>query len=44
LDVEETSIPEGKRVSFFYKNAAGTDSIKLVFDPAKKDPAGRLIT
>ena len=41
-DVEETSIPEGKRISFFYKNAAGTDSIKLVFDLSKEGPAWKI--
>jgi TonB family protein len=36
VDVQETSIPEGTRVSFFYKDEAGTDSIKLVFDLSKE--------
>lgn len=35
-DVEETSTPEGKRVSFLYKNETGTDSIALVFALTKE--------
>src|SRR5258705_6944039 len=34
--VEEISIPEGRQVSFFYKNDKGTDSIKLVFALSKE--------
>jgi TonB family protein len=35
-DVQEISIPTGKRVSFFYKNEKGTDSIKFLFDLSKE--------
>ena len=35
-NVQQTSIPTGERVSFFYKNDAGIDSIKLVFDLSKE--------
>ncbi len=35
-NVQQTSIPAGERVSFFYKNSSGTDSIKLVFDLSKE--------
>ncbi len=36
-DVVETSEPSGgRRVSFLYRNAAGTDSMKLVFDLTKE--------
>lgn len=35
-DLQETSTPEGKQVSFFYKNDKGTDSIKLVFALSKE--------
>ena len=42
VDVQETSIPEGKRISFFYKNEAGTDSIKLVFNLSKEGPAWKI--
>lgn len=42
VDVEETSIPEGKRISFLYKNEAGTDSIKLVFDLSKEGPGWKI--
>ena len=35
-NIQETSMPTGKRVSFFYKNASGTDSIRLVFDLSKE--------
>jgi TonB family protein len=41
-NVQETSIPTGKRVSFFYKNNAGTDSIKLVFDLSKEGSAWKI--
>jgi TonB family protein len=30
-NIQETSVPDGKQVSFFYKSDKGTDSIKLVF-------------
>lgn len=40
VDVQETSIPEGKRVSFFYKNE--TDSINLVFDLSKEGSAWKI--
>jgi TonB family protein len=33
---QETAIPDGKQVSFFYKNDKGTDSIKLVFVLSKE--------
>jgi hypothetical protein len=36
VEVQETSIPEGKRVAFFYKNEAGTDSLKLAFNLSKE--------
>ena len=42
VDVQETSVPEGKRVSFLYKNEAGTDSINLVFDLSKEGPAWKI--
>ena len=42
VDVQETSIPEGKRVSFFYKNETGTDSIKFIFDLSKEGPAWKI--
>ena len=35
-DIQETSSPDGKQVSFFYKNNKGTDSIKLVFALSKE--------
>lgn len=35
-NIEETSTADGKRVSFFYKSAKGTDSIKLIFDLSKE--------
>jgi TonB family protein len=35
-DIQEISIPTGKRVSFFYKNDSGSDSMKLVFDLSKE--------
>lgn len=35
-NVHETDVPEGKQVSFFYKNAKGTDSIKLLFVLSKE--------
>jgi TonB family protein len=41
-DIQETSIPEGKQVSFFYKNAKGTDSIKLVFVLSKEGGAWKI--
>jgi hypothetical protein len=33
---------EGKRVAFFYKNEAGTNSLKLVFDLSKEGPAWKI--
>jgi TonB family protein len=41
-EVQETSLPEGKRVAFFYKNEAGTNSLKLVFDLSKEGPAWKI--
>jgi TonB family protein len=41
-DVNEVSTPEGKRVSFFYKNDKGTDSIKFVFDLSKEGQAWKI--
>jgi TonB family protein len=41
-DIQETSTPEGKRVSFFYKNEKGTDSLKLVFDLSKEGSAWKI--
>jgi TonB family protein len=35
-NIQETSLPEGRQVSFFYKNDKGTDSIKLVFVLSKE--------
>jgi TonB family protein len=40
--VEEISIPEGRQVSFFYKNDKGTDSIKLVFALSKEGGAWKI--
>jgi TonB family protein len=40
-NIQQTSIPTGERVSFFYKNA-GTDSIKLVFDLSKDGSAWKI--
>jgi TonB family protein len=42
VDVQETSIAEDKRVSFFYKNEVGTDSIKFVFDLSKEGRAWKI--
>ena len=41
-DLQETSTPEGKEVSFFYKNDKGTDSIKLVFALSKEGGAWKI--
>lgn len=41
-DIHETSTPEGKRVSFYYKNDKGTDSLKLVFDLSKEGTAWKI--
>jgi TonB family protein len=41
-DIHETSTPEGKRVSFYYKNDKGTDSLKLVFDLSKEGSAWKI--
>jgi TonB family protein len=41
-DIQETSTPEGKRVSFYYKNDKGTDSLKLVFDLSKEGSAWKI--
>ena len=41
-NIEETSIPEGKQVSFSYKNDKGTDSIKLVFLLSKEGGAWKI--
>lgn len=41
-NIEETLTPEGKRVSFLYKNEAGTDSIGLVFDLSKEGSAWKI--
>ena len=41
-DLQETSIPEGRQVSFFYKNDKGTDSIKLVFVLSKEGGAWKI--
>lgn len=38
----ETSTPEGKRVSFFYKSDHGPDSIRLVFDLSKEGQAWKI--
>ena len=35
-NVEETSIPTGKRVSFLYKNLEGSDAVGLVFHLSKE--------
>lgn len=40
--LQEDSSSSGKRVSFSYKNAAGTDSIKLVFDLSKEGSAWKI--
>jgi len=41
-NVQESSTPEGKRISFLYKNYKGTDSIKLVFDLSKEGSAWKI--
>ena len=41
-NVEETSTPDGARVSCLYKNEAGTDSIGLVFDLSKEGGAWKI--
>jgi TonB family protein len=41
-NIEETSIADGKQVSFFYKNDKGTDSIKLVFALSKEGGAWKI--
>lgn len=41
-DLQETSIPEGSQVSFFYKNDKGTGSIKLVFVLSKEGSAWKI--
>ena len=35
-NIQETAVPDGKQVSFFYKSEKGTDSIKLVFVLSKE--------
>jgi protein TonB len=35
-NIQETATADGKRVSFFYKSAKGTDSIRLIFDLSKE--------
>lgn len=40
--VSETSAPDGKRVSFFYKSDKGTDSIRFVFDLSKEGAAWKI--
>ena len=41
-NIEETSIADGKQVSFFYKNDKDTDSIKLVFTLSKEGGAWKI--
>ena len=41
-NIEETSIADGKQVSFFYKNDKGSDSIKLVFTLSKEGNAWKI--
>jgi protein TonB len=41
-NIEETSTPDGKQVSFFYKPEKGVDSIKLVFALSKEDGAWKI--
>jgi TonB family protein len=41
-NIVETSTPDGKQVSFFYKNDKGTDSIKLVFTLSKEGGAWKI--
>lgn len=41
-DVQEISIPTGKRVSFFYKNEKSTDSVKMVFDLSQEGQAWKI--
>lgn len=41
-NILESSTFEGKRVSFLYKNEAGTDSIGLVFDLSKEGSAWKI--
>jgi TonB family protein len=41
-NVQETSSPEGKRVSFVYKNEKGTDALRLVFDLSNEGGAWKI--
>ena len=40
--IQETSTPEGRRVSFVYKNDKATDVLRLVFDLSKEGSAWKI--
>ncbi|HEV2827262.1 MAG TPA: TonB family protein [Pyrinomonadaceae bacterium] len=41
-NVQETASPEGKRVSFVYKNEKGTDAFGLAFDLSKEESVWKI--
>ncbi|MGH9872999.1 MAG: TonB family protein [Pyrinomonadaceae bacterium] len=41
-NIQETSLPDGKQVSFFYKSDKGIDSMKLVFVLSKEGGAWKI--
>lgn len=41
-NIQESSLPDGKQVSFFYKNDKSSESIKLVFLLSKEDGAWKI--